>query len=177
MADFGTFATRSLAPTITRPGVGTFGGTTFTEFALGTFTVRSLGSSGDTTTIEVEVVVPAPPSANGAGDWPMRFFAGELSPDVGGIPPPLKMCPDDSVLYVVYYEIINRSGSSRTVKLFLPTDDPDVPYQQVNQSLAAGVSLVAPSGFKYMLGEGEEILGSASASGVFCSVQGIEEVR
>jgi hypothetical protein len=158
---------------------GAFGGDTHTEFNLSSVTGTPpskllAGTGGEAEIVYVDVIVPAPPSTNGVGDWPMRFFAGELDPDVGGEPPMLYMCPDDSVLYIRYFEIINRSGSARTVKLFFA--DPEEPFEQVNISLASGSSIVSSPDFMFNIGEGEEIMGSASGVGVFCNVAGIETV-
>jgi hypothetical protein len=181
MADWGTLTTRSLSASVTRANPLTFGGSTHTEFNLGTLAVRSIGSSGEPVVIEVPVIVPAPPSTHGLGDWPMRFFPpalenGQLEVDTEGEPNELYMCPENSVLYVRYYEIFNFSGSSRTVKLYF--GDPENPYKRINaQTLADGASFTSPAGFMFNLGEGELIMGSASGSGVYCHIEGVEAVQ
>jgi hypothetical protein len=181
VADWGTLATRNLSATVTRANPVTFGGSTHTEFHIGTLAVRSIGSSGETVVIEVPVIVPAPPSTHGLGDWPMRFYPpaledGQLEVDTEGEPNELYMCPENSVLYVRYFEILNFSGSPRTVKLYF--GDPENPYKRIDgHTFAHEEALTSPVGFMYNLGEGELIMASASGSGVYCHVEGVEAVQ
>lgn len=170
---------KMIGGTIVPKAPGSFGGTTFTEFNLSTTTgtpkSKIIGQSGTLEIVEVEVIVPAPPSTNGVGDWPMRFFGWTLAPDTGGNPNQLYMCPDNSVLYVRWYQIINRAGSARTVKLFFLTADGY--FQQESLSLSAGAAIESAPGFMFDLGEGEIIAGSASGADVYCNVAGIESVQ
>jgi hypothetical protein len=173
VADFGTHSVRDLDVTIERAAPGPMTHTE-TSYHVGTFPVRFVGGGAEGTIIEVEVVVPAPPSTNGIGDWPMRFFAGELGDDEAGQPPTVYICPDNCRLYLRYYEIHNASPGPTDLKLFL--GDPDEPYEQINDTLSSGQQLASPTNYLYVLGPGEQILASSTDAGVFAHFQGVETV-
>jgi hypothetical protein len=182
MADFGSLNVRVIdVEVMGHITLGTIVPAPETIFDQGSFTARLIGGAGGAPiVIEVPTVIPAPPSTHGIGDWPMRFFPpqshiGELEPDTAGEPNSLYMCPDNSVDYIRYFEIINRSASSRTVKLFF--GDAANPFEQINQALPAGSSIISGDAFMFDIGQGEEILGSASGPGVICNISGVEEVQ
>jgi hypothetical protein len=183
MADFGTFNTRTLPVTLRRAGPAAVVPTADPVFnvntTLGTISARSITIGGGAGTIFVDrpVYTPIPPSASSAGDWPMRFFAAQLSPStvVGGVEniPNLYVCGASSKLYVRYYEVRNYSGGNVTVTINMAE------YPVVRASTVAnGASLPAPAGFNMILWPGDVIEAKVhtDVDDVWILVTGVETV-
>src|SRR5215207_2791026 len=182
MADWGTANGKEISASITRTTPGSFTPAPDASFnlniTLGTISGRSIGGTGGGTIEYVDrpVFTPTPPSAEAPGDWPMRFWAAEMSPSttLSGIEniPDLYVCGASSKLYVRYWEIANYSGAAVDASLLMA----DYPIHI--GTVEDGRRVISPEGFNFVMGPGEVIEGkiSTDVEGVWLFVSGVETV-